>query len=283
MSHVHRRIGLSWTAVLLLVGIPGLVAAEEGYVGSETCAACHDEVASAFARTTHGLAPHWDEEMGCEGCHGPGQAHVDGDLEAIVKPQELPPAEASATCLSCHDRHEALFGSATSPHRLSDITCIDCHSPHSTAEQQLPVRGVQLCGDCHQAVVAQFDMPRSHPLPATGPACETCHDPHTGNTLPSSRGFGNPVCTDCHFEKSGPFVYAHDVALVDDCSSCHQVHGSTNRHLLTHARQVNLCYECHAGTTTPGFHNAGNFVNEKCTACHTAIHGSNTNPFFLEE
>jgi hypothetical protein len=44
-----------------------------------------------------------------------------------------------------------------------------------------------------------------------------------------------------------------------------------------------MCYKCHPGTTTPGFHNASEFVFEKCTACHTAIHGSNTNPNYLEE
>jgi predicted CXXCH cytochrome family protein len=70
---------------------------------------------------------------------------------------------------------------------------------------------------------------------------------------------------------------------MDGCRSCHQIHGSPNRHLLTHSRQINLCYECHSGANTPGFHGAEQFLNEKCTACHTAIHGSNTNQLFLEE
>jgi predicted CXXCH cytochrome family protein len=73
------------------------------------------------------------------------------------------------------------------------------------------------------------------------------------------------------------------VVIVDGCASCHVVHGSPNRHLLRHQTQVNLCYECHSGSVTPGWHSAPRFLNEKCTACHTAIHGSNTNPLFLEE
>jgi predicted CXXCH cytochrome family protein len=81
----------------------------------------------------------------------------------------------------------------------------------------------------------------------------------------------------------GPFLYSHDVVIVDGCASCHVVHGSPNRHLLRHQTQVNLCYECHSGSVTPGWHSAPRFLNEKCTACHTAIHGSNTNPLFLEE
>ncbi|NIN09987.1 MAG: cytochrome C, partial [Gemmatimonadales bacterium] len=88
---------------------------------------------------------------------------------------------------------------------------------------------------------------------------------------------------DCHFDKAGPFLYDHDVVMVDGCASCHEVHGSPNRHLLKHEPQVNLCYQCHSASVTPGWHSAPRFLNEKCTACHTAIHGSNTNPFFLEE
>ena len=109
------------------------------------------------------------------------------------------------------------------------------------------------------------------------------HDPHNAVPLRRSIGFGNESCTKCHSEKAGPFVYNHDVYLIDGCQGCHVVHGSPNRHLLRHERQANLCYECHSGDVTPGSHSAPRFLNEKCEACHTAIHGSNTNEFFLEE
>jgi len=286
MSQVIRRSAIllvAVAAILVVAAAPGAARAQDGYVGSSTCAECHEDIATGLARSAHGVAPNWDAEHSCESCHGPGQAHVDGDTEAIVRPQDLPPAEASAICMNCHSRQEKQMTAASSAHALNDVSCIDCHSPHSTAEQFLTRRGVELCGSCHQTIVAQFDQPRSHPLPRDGKACENCHDPHTGNSLSGSRGFANNVCAECHFEKTAPFIYQHDVAVVDSCNACHTVHGSTNRHLLTHERQINLCYQCHPGTTTPTFHNAYNFANEKCTACHTAIHGSNTNPFFLEE
>ena len=91
------------------------------------------------------------------------------------------------------------------------------------------------------------------------------------------------TCESCHFEKVGPFVYDHGTLLPDGCASCHEVHASTNRHLLRHDSQVNLCYECHNANVTPGWHSASRFVNQKCSACHSAIHGSNTNQFFLED
>jgi predicted CXXCH cytochrome family protein len=93
---------------------------------------------------------------------------------------------------------------------------------------------------------------------------------------------GNFTCDKCHAEKTGPFLYPHDASAVDGCAACHRVHGSPNRHLLTHERQINLCYQCHPGTQMPGFHSPGAFVNKKCTACHAAIHGSNTHPSFRE-
>ena len=267
---------------LLFIGAPALMA-EEGYVGSEDCAVCHEATVRDFGKTRHAIAHGWDAATACESCHGPGAAHVDGDETAIVRPQNLPPLEQAQNCLSCHAREEKQFKARHAVHTLSDVSCISCHNPHSSAEQLLETRGADLCAKCHMSTVASFDQPLAHPLPEDDIACANCHNPHTVDTLPAQRGRGNVTCIECHIAKQGPFVYSHDVSFVDSCASCHMVHGSTNRHLLRHDRQVSLCYQCHPATTTPTFHNAANFATEQCTACHTAIHGSNTNPFFLEE
>ena len=138
------------------------------------------------------------------------------------------------------------------------------------------------CVSCHHNVVSEFSQARHHPVSDKGAACEQCHQPHSAVSLRGSKGF--PAnCNDCHTEKAGPYLYPHDVSIVDGCQSCHRVHGTTSRHLLNADRQANLCYQCHSGATTPPWHSAPRFLTEKCSACHTAIHGSNTNPFFLEE
>ncbi len=280
MHRMFRRL-LPLVALCCAVPLAAPVGAEEEYVGSETCAACHDEIAAAFARTPHARSPYWDEERGCESCHGPGTAHVEegGDPARIVRFGELSARQASETCLSCHRKQEAHFSSMQSLHRLGDVGCNDCHDPHGSHDKLLRAEGSELCSRCHQAIAAQFDLPRSHPIAE----CAKCHNPHATKSLRTDRSLFRDTCGDCHFDKAVPYVYSHDVVFVDGCAACHEVHGSPNRHLLKHEPQVNLCYQCHSASVTPGWHSVPRFLNEKCTACHTAIHGSNTSPFFLEE
>lgn len=250
----------------------------------EACADCHLDVDAQFQMTAHATAPGWNAAQACSSCHGPGEAHSEStDPADIVRPSTLDPLAASEICLSCHKIKHSGFQFGQSIHKMSDVSCIDCHDPHSTADQMLPKGGVDLCATCHETILAEFRLARSHPLSDSDAGCANCHNPHGSKNVRSLGTFGNEACGACHFEKAGPFLYYHDVTNIDGCRSCHRVHGSPNRHLLTDTRQINLCYRCHSAAFTPGFHSAATFVNEKCTACHTAIHGSNTNPFFLEE
>ncbi len=275
---VHSLLGC-----VFLVGGAALPAVAE--VEDSDCAVCHEEVAADFQRTGHAIAPGWDATKGCQSCHGPGDAHIEagGDPEAIIRPQQLPRREASDGCLRCHKRHERHFRASQSIHRLNEVGCLDCHNPHRTVERLLVADRLELCSSCHSAVASQFDRPRSHPLEKTGAACTTCHAPHGTRTLRASVPAAVQTCETCHFEKTGPFVYDHGSLLVDGCGSCHEAHASTNRHLLRHDSQANLCYECHNANVTPGWHGAPRYVNQKCSSCHSAIHGSNTSQFFLED
>src|SRR5258708_33541980 len=57
------------------------------YVGSENCKTCHEDMPSKGFYKTYEDSPHYvttldtkkgPEWRGCEACHGPGKAHVDG-------------------------------------------------------------------------------------------------------------------------------------------------------------------------------------------------------------
>ena len=76
-------------------------AAPAGFVGMDTCVACHEEVVNAFKTT-----PHMSSAQGCEGCHGPGQAHAEnaGDKTKIRVFKGLGSVESSAVCMDCHNK-----------------------------------------------------------------------------------------------------------------------------------------------------------------------------------
>ena len=62
-------------------------AAQPGYVGSDTCVACHTE-GESLKGTPHAQAKNPRTPAathGCESCHGPGQAHVDDDDERNIR------------------------------------------------------------------------------------------------------------------------------------------------------------------------------------------------------
>src|SRR5262245_30903222 len=81
-------------------------ASQNGYVSSATCASCHEELATKFARNPHQIletdAKKGWKDQSCESCHGPGQAHVDaGDGTQINAYSKLPARDANRQCLTC--------------------------------------------------------------------------------------------------------------------------------------------------------------------------------------
>lgn len=269
------------------------------YVGSETCKTCHDEISSRFERTPHfatvmagKLAAHegvqWE---GCEACHGPGKAHVDGggDKTKIFTFKKASPAETSARCLNCHQSSQEHDNYGRSAHLESGVACIDCHDPHHSKEKEFLLKEAapKLCYTCHLDVRAEFARPFHHRVNEGLLQCGDCHNPHGGFLARQlRRADGNDeVCYKCHADKQGPFVYQHEAKL-EGCTICHAPHGSTNQRMLKQ-NQVNLlCISCHSlnasvgPAATPSFHDQATKY-QACTLCHVAVHGSNTSPVFF--
>ncbi len=265
-------------------------------VGSETCAACHADVAKNFQHAYHA-----QQGVKCEDCHGNGSLHVDGggDTSRIFRFEKSSSTNANGVCLTCHAQDKSTRHWQSGAHAANGVRCIDCHEIHSgdvrTAQRDTPrfdttTRGAQhvssispetnalvearsvtnaACLRCHQTERAQLSMPYHHPLGEGKMSCMDCHDAHGGNAGNNLKTANvNELCLTCHAQYRGPFAYQHP-SVTESCLNCHLPHGSPNTNLLTLSEPA-LCLQCHAG-----HHNGANLpLDDRCTNCHDSIHGT---------
>jgi DmsE family decaheme c-type cytochrome len=259
------------------------------YVGAETCATCHEEVSKGFANNPHTkiALEHGKAGVTCEGCHGAGKAHVDGggDTTKIFNPAKASAKDVDATCLGCHAGTHPNF--ERSPHAKAGVSCIGCHSVHASVdkEQLLKAEQPKLCFQCHSDVKPQFAMPFHHKVNEGLVKCSDCHDAHGsfGNNNLKSTADQNAICTKCHTETRGPFVFEHAPVKAEGCMSCHTPHGSQNARLLNMPSITPLCNQCHSQVSAGAVHGmgAGSTSQTPCINCHTMIHGSNFSQAFI--
>jgi len=235
--------------------------------------------------------------MGLISCANTGQTQM-------VPPPQVPGATfvGSEACETCHQDIYRDFASAdhfrlkAPGDNAKNIGCESCHgagSIHVTsggAPNTIinPHKSPETCFQCHLDKKAQFDLPSHHPVVEGKISCADCHDPHKGSVI---EGGGtellsaNQVCTRCHIQQAGPFVFEHE-AMREGCTTCHNPHGSVNARLLI-ARNQTLCLRCHfqqqtvAGAIYIGDVNHTSFLSRgTCwsAGCHEAIHGSQVNP-----
>ena len=259
------------------------------YVGSDTCALCHADISKNFADNPHAkiVLMHGGTGTTCESCHGPGRAHVEGggDVTKILQLSKATPKQVDATCLGCHAGAHPNFD--RSPHAKAGVSCLGCHSVHSpgTEEGLLKAAQPQLCFQCHADIKPAFDQPFHHKVNEGLVKCSDCHDVHGtfGNNNIKSTADQNAICTKCHTETRGPFVFEHAAVKGEGCLGCHSPHGSQNARLLNVPNINQLCNQCHSPVSAGTIHgiNAGSAEVLSCINCHTMIHGSNINPAFI--
>jgi len=230
--------------VIALPEIPGAT-----FAGNRACLECHTNYVRAFPFSPHARIHSDSAQMpgnsGCESCHGPGSLHITaggGRGKFIVNPGRDP----------------------------------------------------QACFACHLETHAQFMLPQHHPVLEGKMNCVQCHDPHGFDIMKPARGLAmsrvNEQCAECHREQARRTVFEHD-ALREGCTACHQPHGSINNKMLGQP-DPNLCLRCHAEVAGPGVkpgrliigkQDHSTFVSRgTCwtSTCHTAVHGSNVDPYF---
>jgi DmsE family decaheme c-type cytochrome len=246
-------------------------------------------VAKGFANNPHTKMAlmHGSKGVTCENCHGAGKGHVDGggDITKIFDPAKATPQQVDSTCLSCHTETHPNF--LRSPHAKANVSCISCHSVHSgnTQDRLLKASEPTLCYQCHTDVKPSFDMPFHHRVNEGLVKCSDCHDVHgtfKNNNLRSTAD-QNMICTKCHTDVRGPFVFEHAPVKAEGCTSCHTPHGSQNARLLNMPNIAVLCNQCHSPVAAGTVHgmDAGSSAIQPCISCHTMIHGSNLSQAFI--
>jgi DmsE family decaheme c-type cytochrome len=258
-----------------------------GYVGSETCATCHQNKADQMVDNPHAklALQHGGVGASCESCHGPGQAHVEGggDVTKIKRFNKLTPTEVDKTCLGCHANTHPNF--LRSPHAKAGVSCLSCHSIHQSVPETKLLVAAQptLCYSCHTSIKPAFAMPFHHKVNEGLMSCSDCHNVH-GTFQPANLKITadqNAICTKCHAETRGPFIYEHAAVRGEGCIACHTPHGSQNPRLLNMPNINQLCNTCHSPVAADAIHGigAGSSVLQPCIDCHVMIHGSNVDAY----
>ena len=263
------------------------------YVGDDTCTTCHDTEGKSLRQTLHGKAqnlrtPAAQTGRTCETCHGPGRAHAEsgGDTSKIRRITAMPPREASAICLTCHDRgnHANWAGGMHDARNLTCVTCHSVHSPKSDKAQLKTTSVIDTCATCHKTEVAKLQRSGHMPLREGKMTCVSCHNPHGATNVRMLRvgNWINETCVSCHAEKRGPFLWDH-APVREACNTCHDPHGSNNDRMLV-AKLPMLCQRCHIGTRHPSTiydraqlaARSNRLIGRGCVNCHAQIHGSNS-------
>ncbi len=265
------------------------------YVGDSTCADCHEDLVASFSGNEHMKVADWEVNgmhKGCEGCHGPGAKHVDGDGDTskIISYQSktVPAFIKSSVCIACHSNSDELMSWKGSTHNMSNVACSDCHDIHNgKGPAQLKSKSItSQCLTCHQDKLGKVNMPSHHPIKEGHMDCTDCHNPHSGDNkfMLRTDGRENDLCFKCHADKEGPFVFEH-APVVEKCSLCHEPHGTVANNLLRQNEPF-LCLQCHhlhfhaalkgnehIGTSST--YAVQQVMTTKCTQCHSQVHGSN--------
>jgi DmsE family decaheme c-type cytochrome len=264
-----------------------------GYAGAETCTVCHEAEVKGFGDNPHAklALEHGGKGVTCESCHGPGQAHVEsgGDASKIFQFTKATPNQVDKKCLSCHVGEHPNF--ERTAHGEALLSCTSCHSVHKFKDEigMLKAKQPSLCYQCHTDTKAAFMQPFHHKVNEGLIKCSDCHNPH-GTFQPDLVRISatqDSICTKCHVDTLGPFVYEHPPIKTEGCVSCHSPHGSPNPRLLIRSNVNTLCLQCHSPSMTftapgtPSFHNQANQY-QACTVCHVQIHGSNTDSSFFK-
>jgi predicted CXXCH cytochrome family protein len=197
------------------------------------CLYCHaGRVASESPGSGRYQEPTFHElAIGCERCHGPGEAHVakqslqltsSGRDDSIVNPVHLDPERRDSVCYQCHLQGEAViprYGRTFHDFRPGD---------HLDDVWVTFVAGLGLDAAGQTKAVSQVEQMRASKcfIRSEGKlGCTSCHDPHFSPEPAQQEAFYRDRCLKCHGENqtSCSLDPARRAAAPanDSCIHCH--------------------------------------------------------------
>jgi hypothetical protein len=160
--------------------------------------------------------------IGCENCHGPGEAHAHDPKRRgdIVNPAKLAPRLAENICMACHQTGDARVlqpGKTYQDFRpgqwLIDTVAI-LKIPAGSEEQReqdlLEHNAAMQASRCFRESGGKL-------------SCLTCHDPHVEPEAAGASAYFRAKCLTCHTEQSCKVALAarRQQTPSDDCIGCH--------------------------------------------------------------
>jgi DmsE family decaheme c-type cytochrome len=222
-------------------------------------------------------------------------------------PKPVPPQPAAAaeyageeTCLGCHEDQSykgtahALAINERTP--AAQQGCESCHGPgkaHAESgdptlirrlAQMPPSEAAETCTTCHNRTSHALWDGSQHDQRNVG--CLSCHSVHHARGAAQIKARNQmELCSTCHRNVANRQHRFNHMPLREGamtCTSCHNVHGSTNVRLLRAGTTIDeSCTSCHADKRGPFLWEHAP-VSESCITCHDP-HGSNNDRMLVSK
>jgi tetratricopeptide repeat protein len=159
--------------------------------------------------------------VGCENCHGPGEAHIAAaSSETIVNPAKLSGWLADNVCLPCHQTGDArVLRAGKDFNDFRPGTALDS----TLAIFMVPFNAQSLPQDDLLEHYLSMRLSKCFRESAGKLSCITCHDPHTQPTATEAPDYFRARCLTCHTEQSCSVALTErqKQSPADSCIGCH--------------------------------------------------------------
>lgn len=177
------------------------------FVGTETCASCHEEKVKKFQLSAHSrieIDNDLGEPQGCETCHGPGSVHAEngGGKGTMINPRKKP-----EVCFTCHLDKKAQFHLPyRHPVLEKKMSCADCHDLHGSDTRPWTATSLDgvnaTCFQCHKDKRGPFVFEHE----ALREGCTVCHQVHGAIHDKMLVVRDSNLCLRCHAQVNFPRI-----------------------------------------------------------------------------